>query len=298
MKTTTSYIRETLYTLYPPEEIHSITRLILSHVCGLSYNQQILCKDKQIPEKEKEEIHAITDRLKKMEPLQYIFGETEFYSLPIKVNPSVLIPRPETEELVDMIIKSSTPPHRKQNILDIGTGSGCIPITLAKHIPDAAVTAIDISEAALQTAKENAVLNNVDICFIHADILNTSEAAELIPGNFDIIASNPPYVTDKEKDAMCENVVAYEPHCALFVPDDDPLLFYTAIADFALSKLAPGGLIYFEINANYGSEICKMLQEKGFTQTELIQDLSGKNRFITAMSSVLLFIANFQLFYI
>jgi len=290
MKTTTTYIRETLDTLYPSEEITGITRLIFSQVCGLSHNQQILCKDKQIPEKEKEDIHAIINRLKKMEPLQYIFGETEFYSLPMKVNPSVLIPRPETEELVDMIIKKSITqsPTGKLNILDIGTGSGCIPITLAKHIPDVVVTAIDISEAALQTAKENAVLNNVDIHFIQADILNTSETAKFITGNFDIIVSNPPYVTDKEKIAMCENVIAYEPHCALFVPDNDPLLFYNAIADFALSKLAPEGMIYFEINANYGPEICGMLQEKGFTQTELIRDLSGKNRFITAISSILL----------
>ena len=290
MKTTTTYIRKSLDTLYPSEEITGITRLIFSQVCGLSHNQQILCKDKQIPEKEKEDIHAIINRLKKMEPLQYIFGETEFYSLPMKVNPSVLIPRPETEELVDMIIKKSiTQSHTgKLNILDIGTGSGCIPITLAKHIPDVVVTAIDISEAALRTARENADLNKVDICFIQADILNASKAAKLISGNFDIIVSNPPYVTDKEKGAMCENVIAYEPHCALFVPDDDPLLFYTAIADFALSKLAPEGKLFFEINANYGAEICGMLQEKGFTQTELIRDLSGKNRFITAMSRVLL----------
>jgi len=289
MKTTTSYIRETLNGLYAPEEIRCITRLIFSHVCRLSHNQQILCKDKQIPEKEKEEILAIINRLKKMEPLQYIFGETEFYSLPMKVNLSVLIPRPETEELVDMIIKSSDsvitlfPVNSKPlKILDIGTGSGCIPIALAKHIPDATVTAIDISETALQTAKENAIQNNVDVHFIQADILKTSEATEIIPGDFDIIVSNPPYITDKEKGAMCENVIAYEPHCALFVPDEDPLLFYKAIADFALLKLAPEGTIYFEINTNYGLEVTAMLQEKGFTQTELIQDLSSKNRFVTA----------------
>ena len=289
MKTTTTYIRESLDTLYPPEEISCFARLIFSHVCGLSHNQQILCKDKQIPEKEKEEIHAIINRLKKMEPLQYIFGETEFYSLPMKVNPSVLIPRPETEELVDMIIKKSiTPsPIGKLNILDIGTGSGCIPIALAKHTPDAMVTAIDISEEALQTAKENAVLNNVDVCFIQTDILNTNEAAKIILCDLDIIVSNPPYVTEKEKGAMCENVIAYEPHCALFVPEDDPLLFYKAIADFAMLKLAPGGMLFLEINANHGTEICEMLQEKGFTQTELLRDLSGKNRFITAMSKPL-----------
>ena len=282
MKNITTHIQETLSTLYPPEEIRYIVRLILSHVCGLSYNQQILCKDKQISEKEKAEILAIVNRLKKMEPLQYILCETEFYSLPIKVNPSVLIPRPETEELVDMIIKYSKP-LRKLKILDIGTGSGCIPIALAKHIPDATVIAIDISDAALLTAKENATLNNVDIHFIQADILNTSRSSEIIPGNFDIIVSNPPYVTEKEKDAMRENVIAYEPHRALFVPDEDPILFYKAIADFSLLKLATGGMIYFEINANYDITISEMLREKGFANIKIISDLSGKNRFISAI---------------
>jgi protein-(glutamine-N5) methyltransferase, release factor-specific len=279
MKNITTHIQETLSTLYPPEEIRYIVRLILSHVCGLSYNQQILCKDKQISEKEKAEILAIVNRLKKMEPLQYILCETEFYSLPIKVNPSVLIPRPETEELVDIIIKYSKP-LRKLKILDIGTGSGCIPIALAKHIPDATVTAIDISDAALLTAKENASLNNVDIHFIQADILNTSRSSEIIPGNFDIIVSNPPYVTEKEKDAMCENVIAYEPHRALFVSDEDPILFYKAIADFSLLKLATGGMIYLEINANYDIIISEMLYEKGFANIKISSDLSGKNRFI------------------
>ena len=312
MKNITTHIQETLNTLYPPEEIRYIVRLILSRVCGLSYNQQILCKDKQISEKEKVEILTIVNRLKKMEPLQYILGETEFYSLPMKVNPSVLIPRPETEELVDIIIKSTNTvigvseatnqTHSNKTlfsssckplkILDIGTGSGCIPIALAKHIPDATVVAIDISDAALQTAKENATLNNVNVRFIEADILNISESSKIITGNFDIIVSNPPYVTEKEKDAMCENVIAYEPHRALFVPDEDPILFYKAIADFAKLKLAPEGKLFIEINANYGTEICKALQEKGFTRTEMIRDLSGKNRFITAMSCVLLSIAH------
>ena len=308
MKNITTYIQETLKTLYPTEEIRYIVRLILSHVCGLSYNQQILCKDKQISEKEKVEIIAIVNRLKNMEPLQYILGETEFYSLPIKVNPSVLIPRPETEELVDIIIKSTNPvigvseatnqTHSNKTlfssyckplkILDIGTGSGCIPIALAKHLHNATVDAIDISDATLQTAKENATLNNVDIHFIQADILNTSKTFEIFSDDFDIIVSNPPYVTEKEKGAMCKNVIAYEPHCALFVSDDDPILFYKAIADFALLKLSPGGTIYFEINANYNIAISEMLHEKGFANIRIISDLSGKNRFVSAMSNILL----------
>ena len=308
MKNITTHIQETLNTLYPPEEIRCIVRLILSHVCGLSYNQQILCKDKQISEKEKVEILAIVNRLKNMEPLQYILGETEFYSLPIKVNPSVLIPRPETEELVDMIIKASNSiiarreatklPHNDEivflttdkslKIIDIGTGSGCIPIALAKHIPDATITAIDISDAALRTANENATLNNVNVRFIQADILNSYKISGSFFDDFDIIVSNPPYVTEKEKDAISENVIAYEPHCALFVPDEDPILFYKAIADFALLKLASGGMIYLEINANYDIAISNMLHEKGFAKIEIISDLSGKNRFISAIRSVLL----------
>ena len=302
MKDITTHIQKTLNTLYPPEEINCFSRLIFSHVCGLSYNQQILCKDKQICEKEKEEIFAIVKRLKEMEPLQYILGETEFYSLPIKVNPSVLIPRPETEELVDIIIKETlhTPTaintvspellsdnmpqtsHPHYRILDIGTGSGCIAIALAKHIPGAKVTAIDISDEALKTAKENAKLNNTNIRFIKADILNYPAAMELITDNFNIIVSNPPYITNKEKNFMNENVLNYEPHSALFVPDGNPLLFYNAIADYASKKLLPDGMLYFEINANYYKETNEMLRKKGFDETKIFRDLSGKNRFISA----------------
>lgn len=315
MKNTTLYIQESLKALYPSEEIRWFIRLIYVHVCGWSYNQQLLCKDTQISEKEKEEIIAIVDRLKNREPLQYILGETEFYSLPLKVNPSVLIPRPETEELVDMIIKSPlvrshasptakshTPPTAQSctsptdqshapspdangeplRILDIGTGSGCIAIALAKHIPNAVVTAIDISEAALQTAKKNAEINQVKIHFIQSDILNMEKAIGCISDRFDIIVSNPPYVKEAEMHDMNANVYDYEPHLALFVPDEDALLFYKVIADFALQKLTPNGVMYFEINPLCDTITADMLQRKGFAQTEIIRDLSGKNRFCTA----------------
>lgn len=284
MKDITTYIQENLKNLYPPEEIRCFIRLILSHVCGLSFNQQILCKDKQISETEKSKIYAIVNGLKNMEPLQYILGETEFYSLPLKVSPSVLIPRPETEELVDMIIKSSLAKSHTHDsplhILDIGTGSGCIAIALAKHIPSTAITAVDISEPALSEAMYNAQMNDTDICFIKADILNTEAATALIPGKFDIIVSNPPYIREDEKITMSANVLEYEPHHALFVPDKDPLLFYKAIADFALQKLTPTGRIYFEINAQCDTIANDMLHQKGFMHTEIICDLSGKNRFI------------------
>ena len=316
MKDITTYIHQQLQSFYPPEEIRSMLRLILTTVCGWSYTQQICCKDKQISLNEKKQLYAIIDRLKKMEPLQYILGETEFYSIPLKVNPSVLIPRPETEELVDLIIKSDfvqswrsapktgafsaetpaslqrpvpdsdafsaeTPVLSPFRILDIGTGSGNIAIALSKHISEATVTAIDISDEALHTAEKNAQMNQVEVHFIHADILDTAKAMSLFPENFDLIVSNPPYVKQDEKNALSANVIDYEPHLALFTPDNTPLLFYNAIIDFALHKLAPDGMIFFEINPLCDMEIIDLLHKKGFTQTKLLPDLSRKNRFVS-----------------
>jgi release factor glutamine methyltransferase len=286
MTNTTAYIKETLANIYPAEEIRSFIRLIFSNICGLSYNQQILCKDKQIPEKEKELIYSITERLKKQEPLQYILGETEFYSLPVTVNPSVLIPRPETEELVDLIIKSPFVKQHPENfpvkILDIGTGSGCIAIALAKHLSHAEVAATDISEPALQTARANALLNNTDIRFFQSDILDTDAAIIHMAGDFDLIVSNPPYIKNRERKAMHSNVLNFEPHSALFVPDEDPLLFYKAIAGLARKKLVSEGRIYFEINPECDILISEMLHNQGFTEVEIIRDLAGKNRFASA----------------
>ena len=293
MKHTVTSIHERLQALYPPEEIRCFVRLILTAVCGLSYQQQILGKDTKISENEKKQIDAIVDRLVNMEPLQYILGETEFYSMLMKVNYSVMIPRPETEELVDLIVHELHEFPRILNFqlptfnsivrfLDIGTGSGCIAIALAKHIPNAVVTAIDISEAALQIASENALLNNVTISFMQADIVNMEKTTALFPEKFDLIVSNPPYVMEFEKVSISANVLHYEPHSALFVPDDSPLLFYDAIADFALQKLAPQGMLFFEINPLCDVSIVDMLHKKGFSHTEVYRDLSGKNRFISA----------------
>jgi release factor glutamine methyltransferase len=285
MRHITTYIKDQLQSLYPPEEIRSFVRLILTSVCGLSYHQQIPGKDIKIPLNEKEQIFKIVTRLKKMEPVQYILGETEFYSIPLKINPSVLIPRPETEELVDMIIKSDDvktclkrSPFR---ILDVGTGSGCIAIALAKHIPDVSVTAIDISDQALQTAGQNAQSNNVSIRFNNSDILNTEQAVSQIPKKFDLIVSNPPYVKDDEKASMSANVLEYEPPVALFVPNTKPIVFYEAIARFAQQKLKSRGMIFFEINPLCSALIIDMLHNEGFSQAKVIRDLSGKNRFIS-----------------
>ncbi len=278
MKSIETYIQEQLQAFYSPQEIRNFVRVILASVCKLSYTQQILCKDTQIPENEKKNIFSIVERLKRMEPIQYVLGETEFLSIPLKVNPSVLIPRPETEELVDWVLRSVC--SRKLSVLDVGTGSGCIAIALAKNIPNAAVSGIDISEAALQTAEENAFINNVSVRFLLADILDTEKVATCFPEQFDVIVSNPPYILEEEKASMSTNVLDYEPHRALFPAKDNPLQFYEAIADFALLRLKPQGRICLEINPLCDRTIMDMLYNKGFKNAEIIRDLSGKNRLI------------------
>jgi release factor glutamine methyltransferase len=226
---------------------------------------------------------AIT-RLKTYEPIQYIIGETEFYGLPFKVNSNTLIPRPETEELVELIInneklKTSQP----LTILDIGTGTGCIAIALAKHISNAKVFAVDVSDDALKVAKENAILNGVTIEFIKADILNKdSWNLEFEDLEFDIIVSNPPYVRQLEKAEMKANVLEHEPHLALFVDDSNPLQFYRAIAEFASEKLQPDGHLYFEINQYLSDEMHQLLEQYDFKNIELLTDIFGNHRMMKA----------------
>ncbi|MGQ0827144.1 MAG: N5-glutamine methyltransferase family protein, partial [Bacteroidota bacterium] len=196
----------------------------------------------------------------------------------------VLIPRPETEELVDLIIKKNQETrlkNQKTSILDIGTGSGCIPIVLKKHIPSAKVYSLDISPQAIKIAKENAINNGVEIIFILDNIL--SPKSLILNPSFDIIVSNPPYICISEKDQMQKNVLDYEPHLALFVADNDPLLFYKAIADFALKQLKPEGKLYLEINQAYGEETKQLLESKGLKNVLLIKDLNNKNRILQGM---------------
>jgi len=234
---------------------------------------------------EKQSIRAIVERLQNSEPIQYVLGEMEFYGLPFEVSPAVLIPRPETEELVRLIIRSNeaSDAPKLTNILDIGTGSGCIAITLAKNLPESKVYALDISEEALQTARRNAQRNEAVVHFFQADILSVTmlQKTPVLP-QFELIVSNPPYVKNIEKAAMKPNVLNYEPSQALFVPDDDPILFYDRIAGLALEKLTENGLLYFEINALHGDMICRMLDKKRFHNITLLHDLSGKERFIKA----------------
>lgn len=281
MKATKDYIKNELTTLYSEGEIRAFIRQIFESVCGMSLEQQILNSDTILDNNAENEIKAIIERLKKHEPLQYIFGKTEFYSLPMLINPAVLIPRPETEELIDIIIKRHKNNNQEIRVLDIGTGSGCIAIALKKHISNCEVFAIDISEAALQTARQNAATNNTEITFINVNILNNSDIEKKIKAiNFDVIVSNPPYVTKKEKQSMQNNVLDYEPHSALFVPDSNPLLYYKAISRFAVQYLKNDGELYFEINPFYAAELSNFLSKSGFNNINVLNDLSGKKRFV------------------
>lgn len=282
MTETVAYIQDTLKAYYPLSEIKAFTRLIMERVCDIQPHQLLLCKDKELSEKEKAEIYNIVERLTKYEPIQYIFGKTDFYGFEFEVNPSVLIPRPETEELVELIIHDY--PKKKVEILDVGTGSGCIAVTLKKLLPKAQVSALDVSPEALMVAKRNAVRNRAQITLYERNVLEPSAAADSIPAMFDVIVSNPPYVMEKEKATMEKNVLDYEPALALFVPDDDPLLYYRRIAQFAEQKLNKKGYLYFEINALLGQDVVDMLRRLEFKNVTLIQDLFGNNRFVKAQT--------------
>ncbi|RWY54219.1 peptide chain release factor N(5)-glutamine methyltransferase [Mucilaginibacter gilvus] len=270
--------------LYGAQETEAITLMVLSEITDLSRAKIKAFPEDDVPTDAREKLPAILTELKTCKPVQYILGSTEFYGLSFLVNPATLIPRPETEELVEwalLSLKLNVESQKSFSILDIGTGSGCIAISLKKNLPDAAVTAVDISAEALQTAKQNAVINEVDVEFIEVDVLKVSKS-EIENRKFEIIISNPPYVTLHDKTLMHTNVTDFEPHSALFVPEDDPLLFYKAIADFAAEKLITGGLLFFEINEAFGKETVELLADKGFTNIELRKDMSGRDRMVKA----------------
>ena len=281
MTETITYIQNSLKDSYPIQEISSFIRLIMEHVCGLQPHNILLCKDKDLSDTEICQIKEITNRLQQSEPIQYILGKAFFYGLSFTVNPAVLIPRPETEELIELILTKHK--NDKLHILDIGTGSGCIAISLAKQLNQSEVIGIDISGQALETAQLNAQQLNAPVTFIQTDILLSHKAEKDISGTFDIIVSNPPYVMDCEKAVMEQNVLQFEPHQALFVPDNDPLLFYQSIAAFGKKKLKKEGTLYFEINAQCGNSMIELLTESGYKEVELIRDLSGKDRIIKAI---------------
>jgi len=266
--------------IYPETEIQSFFNILIEHKLNLSRIQVALDPNTGISVTDLEFLQKATINLKNNVPIQYIIGETEFYGLKFFVNENVLIPRPETEELVTWILEDSKQETQslELSILDIGTGSGCIPISLAKNSPNATISAIDISTEAIKTAQENAELNKVAINFIEKDILNTSS----LPNTYTIIVSNPPYVRELEKEKMQHNVLDHEPHLALFVEDNNPLLFYDKIADLAKNHLTKNGSLYFEINQYLGKETVELLQEKGFKHIELRKDIFGVDRMIKA----------------
>jgi release factor glutamine methyltransferase len=272
MKRTIDHIRKSLAPIYPVSEVDSFIKIIFKHLFNFSLTDIILKNEELLTNKEYVEVDLIVQRLKKGEPIQYILGMTTFYDLSFEVNPSVLIPRNETEELVDHILKKHS--LKKMKILDIGTGSGAIAIAIQKNMPLSEVYACDISQSALETAQKNAQANQVEVRFFQHDILSD----KIFPfDDFDLIVSNPPYITEKEKTLMEANVLEHEPHLALFVPNNDPLLFYRTISEKALRLLKGRGELWFEINEAYGDDVARLLESQGF-DASLLKDINGKDR--------------------
>jgi len=267
-----------LDSLYEIEEVDSFFYLLIDEYYSVSRLQLALDLDFAVEDDQKilEALHLLEEE----KPIQYILGETEFYGLPFKVNEDTLIPRPETEELVEWIIKESKHYNSEIRILDIGTGSGCIAVALAKLIDNVKVYALDISKDALKVARKNTELNAVSVEFIEADILNINQSVFASESHFDIIVSNPPYVRDKEKELMKANVLNNEPHLALFVKDENPLQFYKAITDFAVEKLNENGRLFFEINEFLGKDMIRLLLKNNFKNIQLKQDIFKKDRMI------------------
>lgn len=274
LKQVAQHFNEQLNGLYEQTEIASIFAVVVEYLSGWSRAELNWKKEDPMDEETYDSYTHILAQLKKGVPMQYALGETIFYGLPFNVSPAVLIPRPETEELVDWIIADCRSASDLK-IIDIGTGSGCIAITLEKNLPQNTVFGLDVSKEALEVAKDNRFKNESKVIFIEADIRDFSSDEK-----FDVIVSNPPYITMDEKNAMHENVLAHEPHLALFVPNERPLVFYEAIADFALRSLKAGGLLYFEINEHLGSETVAMLAKRSFSDIVLRKDMQGKDRMI------------------
>ncbi len=277
LKALRTYFNSELKGYYPDTEISSFFHILSNQFLKLNRIDIALDLEKVITGNDYDKFQGAIERLKTYEPIQYITGETEFYSLTFKVNNNVLIPRSETEELVDWVL-NSVDKNSNIKILDIGTGSGCIAISIAKNLSNAKVYALDVSPETLIVAKENAELNNVQLKFIEGDILKIHN----IEDNFDIIVSNPPYVRQSEKTEMKSNVLDNEPHIALFVDDEDALQFYKAICQFSIDNLTKNGLLFFEINEYLGDEMKKLLKAYNFKEIELKQDLFGKDRMIKA----------------
>ncbi|MBI3509620.1 MAG: peptide chain release factor N(5)-glutamine methyltransferase [Bacteroidetes bacterium] len=278
------YFRNELSSSYPKEEIEKFIEYCLADFSHISKTDLLLEPGRTVSESDLLKFHFAVKDLKRGRPVQYILGKAFFYGMEFSVNSEVLIPRPETEELVKLVIDDSKDHKESFSIVDVGTGSGCIAVALKKNLPRCHVYALDISEPALSVAKQNAEKNNCEVHFLHADILDKSNWTKIPPCS--VIVSNPPYVKRSEMNSMHKNVLEHEPHSALFVNDDDPLLFYSSIADFGKIKLKPGGKIFVEINEQLGLETAILFQKAGYENVQLKKDLHGKDRMICASSGL------------
>ena len=276
MNVTVSHIRSALQECYPPREAANLSRIVCCEMLGQSHIDYYLGKDMILSPKDEKELESILFRLCNFEPIQYVQGTARFLGRTFRVAPGVLIPRPETEELVERMLEEVAPASR---ILDIGTGSGCIAVTLSKELPEAEVTAWDISGEALAIAGDNNRLLQTSVQFVQRDVLTYQPTEDEY---FDVIVSNPPYVTETEKRDMEPNVLNWEPSGALFVPDSDPLRFYRRIGELGRSMLTVGGRLYFEINRAFGEAVASMLRKQGYTNVRIRKDISGNDRYVIA----------------
>lgn len=267
-----TYFQRKLKGIYEEREIDNLFFLYTDVRYGMP-QVRVIMEDKLLSESELLDARNVVQRLSSNEPIQHILGEADFYGLRFKVNPHVLIPRPETEELVELVLSSITD---HSSGIDIGTGTGCIPVALKKGNPSLQLYIVDVSPEALETARANAKLNEVDLEFIQANILYD----ELNIPKLDFIVSNPPYIPEKDKEEMKANVLEFEPGLALFVPDEDPLLFYRRITEIGKTVLKPGGFIFFEIHEDFGAEIKELLESSGYSSVKIVQDLQGKDRMV------------------
>lgn len=270
-------IVDQLNQIYNKDESRQLTKMLMEDLLEISFEKIMIDEEIVMTTSTKELIEEKIKLLLNYHPIQYVLGKAHFYGREFIVNPSVLIPRQETEELIGEILIDTKKPGLK--ILDIGSGSGCIGITLALELQDTHVSVLDVDGAALDVAHQNAVKHNVALDYIKEDILSV----ESLPENYDIIVSNPPYVTEKEKDQMHNNVLNHEPHLALFVPDDDPLKFYRQIVSLAKKHLTANGKLYFEINESYGPDLLKLCEDEKCFYIKLVQDINGKDRMIKAV---------------
>ncbi|HSU50007.1 MAG TPA: peptide chain release factor N(5)-glutamine methyltransferase [Segetibacter sp.] len=271
-----------LYEVYDNREAANIADMVIEHVTGQRKIDRIIYKDLPVNVEQQEQLKKITIELLQSRPVQYVLGEAWFMGMKLSVNENVLIPRPETEELVEWIIDDIKKFGNEDiSLLDIGTGSGCIPIAIRKKLPTAAVSAIDVSHDALQVAILNSIQQNALVDFLQLDFLNEKEWHQL--GKYHLIVSNPPYIKISEEKSMDQNVLKFEPHLALFVPNEDALLFYRAIAKFSLTHLKRGGRVYVEINEALGKDVVRLFEENEFSEVILKKDMQGKDRMVKAM---------------